>query len=51
MPDIEATTPKRDKKELRSFLSLLICPALSAYPILKLEDVNFVMAPNRFKGL
>jgi hypothetical protein len=29
---IQGTTAKRDKKELRSFLSLLICPALSGYP-------------------
>jgi hypothetical protein len=27
-----ASTAKRDKKELSSFLSLLICPALSGYP-------------------
>jgi hypothetical protein len=31
IPDWVATA-KRDKKELRSFLSLLICPALSGYP-------------------
>jgi hypothetical protein len=31
----EATTAKRDKKERSSFLSLLICPALSGHPDLK----------------
>jgi hypothetical protein len=29
---LAATTAKRDKKERSSFLSLLICPALSGYP-------------------